>query len=80
MRTIISISDHLLEEAKKVSQMRNCTLGEVVDEALALILLPQKKKSTVSPKKAFKTFSGRGVQDGIELDSNSAMAEVMESR
>ena len=79
MRTTISISDHLLEEAKKVSRRRNCTLGEVVDEALALILLPCEKEATVKKKKAFKTYAGRGVQDGVELDSNAALAEVMES-
>lgn len=51
----------------------------MVDEALALILLPREKKLPVRQKKVFKTFAGRGVQDGVELDSNVALTEVMDS-
>ena len=78
MRTTISISDPLLEEAKKVSRERKCTLGQVVDEALALALLPRSKEAAGEKKKPLITWSGQGLQAGVELDSNAALADLME--
>ena len=44
MRTTVSISDDLLKEAKKVSLKKNCTLGQVIDEALTLSLIARKNE------------------------------------
>jgi len=78
VRTTISISDPLLEEAKKVSRERKCTLGQVVDEALALALLSRSKEAAGEEKKPLITWSGQGLQAGVELDSNAALADLME--
>ena len=77
MRTTISISDDLLKRAKKASLEKNCTLGEVIEEALLVTLLARKKSNEPQLPRAFKTFSGNGIRSGVELHSNAALEEQM---
>jgi hypothetical protein len=79
VRTTISISDHLLKEAKKASFERNCTLGEVIEEALKISLLAKPKSRQASKPKPFRTFSGNGIQPGVDLHSNASLADLMDS-
>jgi hypothetical protein len=80
MRTTLSINDHLLKEAKKRSIQRNCTLGEVVDEALRLSLTAPKRTGTANQTtRPLKTFTGSGVQSGIELNNSASLLEAMDA-
>ena len=79
MRTTVSISDHLLEEAKKASHERKCTLGEVIDEALTISLLARKSDTKSREPLKLKTFRGGGLQPGVDLDSNASLADLMDS-
>jgi hypothetical protein len=79
MRTTISISDHLLKEAKKVSVERRCSLGEVIDEALTVTLLARPGSLSRHKPKPFVTFSGIGTLPGVDLNSNASLLDLMES-
>jgi hypothetical protein len=78
MRTTLSIDDQLLKKAKRLSIDRQCTLGAVVEEALRLSL--EKKPSSDSEKasRPLKTYRGKGLQAGIDLNSNASVLERME--
>lgn len=77
MRTTVSISDHLLKEAKKASLERQCTLGEIIDDALTATLVLQSGVSKRNQSKPFKTFPGNGIQPGVDLHSNASLEERM---
>ena len=78
MRTTISISDSLLELAKKASRERRATLGEVIEEALRTSLTPR-PKSSAKKRPSLVTFKGSGLREGVDLDSSAALLEVMDS-
>jgi len=78
VRTTISISDSLLELAKKASRERRSTLGEVIEEALRTSLAPR-PTSSARTRASLVTFKGSGLREGVDLDSSASLLEVMES-
>jgi hypothetical protein len=80
MRTTISIEDSLLKKAKAASINRNCSLGEVIEDALRIELNDHPKSNPQVPLKPLKTFRGSGVQPGVDLSASSSLLEVMEGR
>lgn len=79
MRTTLTIQDALLHRAKEASLKRNLSLGEVVEEALR-ITLTAKSKNRGARRRGLKTFSGDGLQPGVDLASSAALLELMEGR
>lgn len=79
MRTTISISDELFLAAKTASLERSCTLGEVIEDALKVALLARKTVGMKKAAKKLKTFSGGGIQPGVDLRSNQALNDLMDS-
>lgn len=75
----MTIQDSLLRKAKEVSNQRNISVGEIVEEALRATLAarPKAGRGGVRP---LKTFRGDGVQPGVDLANSSALLEVMEGR
>lgn len=78
MRTTLSIDDALLRKAKEASIRRGCTLSEVVEDALRVVLVSQPKASPKDPVPRWTTFSGDGVRAGVDLNDSSALLEIME--
>jgi hypothetical protein len=78
MKTTISISDSLLELAKKASRERRSTPGEVIEGALQASLAPR-PKSSLKKRPTLVTSNGSGLHEGVDLDSSTALLEVMES-
>ena len=78
MRTTISIQDSLLRKAKEVSLQRDCSLGEVIEDALRAALVAQEKSAAAKAGRPLKTYRGSGVQPGVVLTSSSDLLEVME--
>lgn len=78
MRTTLNINDSLLKEAKKCSIERDCSLGEIVDEALRLSLVTQKKSGATLIVRPLKTFEGSGIQPSIDLNNNASVLEAMD--
>jgi hypothetical protein len=79
MRTTISISDSLLDLAKKASLERRVTLGQVIEEALRAAMVTRPKEAQKSGKPKLVTYRGTGLQEGVDLDSSASLQDVMES-
>jgi len=80
VRTTVTINDALLRRAKKLSVERNCTLGEVIDDALRVQLVSRPKGACAAPPRPFKTFKGDGLLSGVDIDSSADLLEAMEGR
>jgi hypothetical protein len=80
MRTTISIEDSLLRLAKQASLERDCSLGEVVEDALRVALARRPTSGEEPPVRSLKTFAGSGVQPAVDLSSSSALLEIMDGR
>ena len=68
-----------MKQAKKASVERNCSLGEIIDEALTVTLIARCGAGPRGEPRPFKTFSGSGTQPGVDLHSNAALEELMGS-
>lgn len=79
MRTTVSISDPLLELAKKASRERCLTLGEVIEEALRVTLVARPKSLEKVRQPTLVTYRGTGVREGIDLDSGASLLNAMDS-
>lgn len=79
MRTTVSISDPLLELAKKASRERCLTLGEVIEEALRVTLVARPKSLEKVRQLTLVTYRGTGVREGIDLDSGASLLNAMDS-
>jgi len=79
MRTTISISDALLDLAKKSSRERRITLGQVIEEALRTTLAVRPKGTPTRTKPVLVTYRGSGLRDGVDLNFSASLLETMES-
>ena len=77
MKTTIQLDDQLLLEAKKHAAQTGRTLNTVIEDALreALARTEVTRPQTRVP---LKTFKGRGVQPGVDLDDTSSLLDPME--
>ena len=80
MRTTISIPDDILEESKRQALDRHTTLGEFIEDVLRAALFRSKATSGRSSVVRLKTFRGKGVRPGVDLDHSVALLDVMEDR
>ncbi|HVB14766.1 MAG TPA: DUF2191 domain-containing protein [Candidatus Dormibacteraeota bacterium] len=76
MRTTIRIADELLDRAKDVAAREGTTLAAVVDEGLRLAIARRESplQADVEP---LATFSGRGLQMGVDLEDSAALLDLM---
>ena len=58
MRTIIDISDPLLQEARKIATRDRTTLRALVEQGLRVVVAERRRKTTFRLRKA--SFKGRG--------------------
>ncbi|MCH7227505.1 hypothetical protein [Haloferula sp. A504] len=79
MRTTVNIPDALLKEARERSLSEGRTLGELVAEGLRM-LLSRGPADAPTPVEPLPTYGGRGLQDGVDLDNNAALLDLMETR
>lgn len=80
MRTTLAIKDALLRKAREESVKRNCSLSEVIEDALRASLTARPKSGRQARTRPLKTFRGTGLQPGVDLDASSALLELMEGR
>lgn len=76
MRTTVSIDDHLLQAAKSVARSRKATLGQLVEAALRRELAAP---SPASPPEIPVFTRGTGTRPGVQLRSNRALAELLDT-
>lgn len=77
MRTTLALDDYLLESAKRRARERGQTLGQVVEDALRRELA--KVEEEVEPVEVPVFRGGRGPMPGIDLTSNRALREALDS-
>lgn len=75
MRTTVNIDDELLTEVKVISARTRRPLGDVIDDALRLLLSQQKDTRRVPV--TFPTYGGGGLQPGVDLEDKEALAELL---
>jgi hypothetical protein len=77
MRTTLRIDDKLLADVKKLAIDTERTFTEVVEDALRLALAQRGEAKRRRPVK-LHTGGGKGLQPGVDLSSNAALADLMD--
>ncbi len=77
VRTTVNIDARLLAEAKARAVARNRTLGEVVDDALRMLLVERAEPAAARPPGVLPTDGGSGLQPGVDLEDREALAELL---
>ena len=79
MRTTITIEDSLLKQAKQQAAKENCSLGDVVNDALRSRLAEVSRlREGRLEEGPLKTYGGAGLQPGVDLSDNAALGELMD--
>lgn len=76
MRTTVSIDDHILAAAKSAARFRGATLGQLVESALRRELAAP---IPASPPEIPVFTNGAGARLGVDLRSNRALAELLDT-
>ena len=77
MRTTVNIDPELLAAAKELAARTRRSLGEVVDDALRLLLA--ERPADRAPVR-LPVFGGSGLRPGVDLEDKDALAELLERR
>ena len=80
MRTTIAIRDDLLEKAKRRAMDSHSTLSGFVEEMLRVALSRPKAATQRSAKVRLRTFRGRGLRPGVDIDCSATLLDIMETR
>lgn len=80
MRTTLAIRDDLLAEAKRRALDGNSTLSGFIEETLRVALARPKASKRRCGKVSLRTFRGRGLRPGVDINHTAALLDVMESR
>jgi hypothetical protein len=75
VKTTLNIDDSVMALLKREALRRKCTMSELVESALRLMLKPQKKPALQTPLPTFK--SGGSLVDIADRD---ALYQAMEGR
>ena len=79
MKTTISIDEHLVKEAKKVSLASEINLSALIESALKDMLARRHRKARKVPVR-LRTFGGKGLKAGVALDDTASLLDLMEGR
>jgi hypothetical protein len=78
MRTTINLDDYLLTEAKRLAQETGTTLTAVIEDALRERLARRAMPARSEGVFRLHTFTGHGLQPGVDLDSSAALRDLMD--
>jgi hypothetical protein len=79
MRTTINVNDTLLADAKRLAQESGTTLTAVIEDALRERLARRRSASGGDDGFRLHTFTGRGLQPGVDLDDSAGLLELMDA-
>jgi len=79
MRTTVRLDDDLLRQAKRYAAEHGTTLTAMLDQALREIL-SRSDQRTQSEAVILPSFSGGGLQPGVDLDDMASLLELMDRR
>lgn len=77
MRTTVRIDDHLLEQARALALRTRRSLGDVVDDALRVLLAVAGERAAASSV-VLPTAGGSGLQPGVDVEDKEALAALLE--
>ncbi|MFO0791030.1 MAG: CopG family transcriptional regulator [Pirellulales bacterium] len=77
MRTTLRLDDRLLADVKKLAIDTGRTFTQVVEDALRVALAHRSKQRKRKPVK-LHTCGGKGLQAGVDLSNNAALADLMD--
>ncbi len=75
MRTTVNIDERLLRQAKLEAARSNRSLGDVVDDALRLLLAPAGRHT--APQLPLPVFGGSGLRPGVDLEDKEGLAALL---
>lgn len=73
----MNINDRLLGEAKAVAVQTNRTLGEVIDDALRVLLIERHPFEKRAQKVTLPVDGGSGLRLGVNLEDKELMADLL---
>ncbi len=78
MRTTIRIDEQLLQEAKQLAIRSNKSLTAVIEDALREAIARQRASTQREPVHLI-TFTGKGLQPGVDLDDSADLLDIMDT-
>lgn len=79
VRTTVNIDDRLLRQAKLEATRSNRSLGDVVDDALRLLLAPA-GRGRPAPQLDLPVFGGSGLRPGVDLEDREGLAALLDDK
>ena len=75
MRTTVNIDDDLLRRARELALRDRRSLGDVVDDALRVLLVERRDQAT---SLTLTTYGGSGLRPGVDLEDKEALADLLD--
>ncbi|CAN5714062.1 ribbon-helix-helix domain-containing protein [soil metagenome] len=76
MRTTVNIDEHLLAEARQLATRSRRSLGDVVDDALRVLL--SEPATPPSGRTQLPVFGSGGLRPGVDLEAKEALAALLD--
>jgi hypothetical protein len=76
MRTTVNIDEHLLAAARELALRTKRPLGDVVDDALRLLLARSAELATAELD--LPTFGGSGLRPGVDLENRERLDALLD--
>jgi len=73
MKTTLNIDDSVMKKLKQEAARRGCTMSELVESALRLLLQPRKTSTKIPPLPTFKSEGHR-----VDIADREALYRVMD--
>jgi hypothetical protein len=77
MRTTIRLDPKLMEDAKRYALEAGTTLTALIEDALRQALVRRSRPASRQAVR-LRTFRGRGLQPGVDLDDSAGLLDQME--
>ena len=77
MRTTVILDDDLLRDVKQYAAEEDMTFTAVIHQALRE-LLARRSRVAEQERAPLPSFSGQGLQPGVDLDDTAALLELMD--
>ncbi len=80
MRTTIRLDDALLRQTKSEAARLGVSLTRMIEDALRERMARIPEAAAPRARVQLKTFRGRGLQPGVDIDDSAALLDLMNER
>ena len=77
MRTTVNIDDELLVRAREASVRTRRSLGDIVNDALRVVLVEQ-GTDVVPTTVTLPTYGGSGLRPGVDLEDKDGISDLFD--